>query len=97
MNVHRSSSATSSGYRRSTSRHSRDTTPWMRATCASAVAPWRRTSMRLWSSARATRRKTTIGSGWDIARPITATPTMSSPRSNAASTSSGRPMPISAV
>lgn len=68
----------------------------MRATCASALAPWRRTSMRLWSSARATRRDTTSGSGCDRARPITATPTMSSPRSNAASTSSGRAMPISA-
>lgn len=59
MNVHRSSSATSFGYRRSTSRHSRDTTPCCRATCASAVAPCRRTSMRLWSNARATRASVT--------------------------------------
>ena len=52
--------------------------------------------MRLWSNARATRASVTHGSGYDSDRPITEMPTMSSPRSNAASTSSGRSVPISA-
>jgi len=52
--------------------------------------------MRLWSNARATRRNVTHGSGYDSASPITDTPTMLSSRSNAASTSSGRSVPISA-
>ncbi len=52
--------------------------------------------MRLWSNARATRYSATHGSGYDNARPMTEMPTMSSPRSNAASTSSGRSVPINA-